>query len=232
MNKRKDDISPFDEEHILRSWNMNAPEWVKAVREGQIASRRQVTDAAIIEAVLSRSPQTVLDVGCGEGWLARELTVRGIHVTGIDAVAELVEDARAAGGGDFHVLTYDELSAGKLSATVDVVACNFSLLGRESSEGMIRAAASLLNSTGSLIVQTLHPVVACGDLPYRDSWREGSWAGFSSGFTDPAPWYFRTLESWIALFSDCGFQLHEMREPLLPSTQKPASVIFIAEPIQ
>lgn len=112
-----------------------------------------------------------------------------------------------------------------------MVACNFSLIGRESTEAVIRATASLLKSTGSLIVQTLHPVVACGDLPYLDGWREGSWAGFSSDFTDPAPWYFRTLESWIALFSDCGFQLNEMRESLLPSTQRPASVIFIAEPI-
>lgn len=232
MNKCKDDIGPFDEEQILQSWDRNASSWVRAVREGEIASRRQVTDAAIIKAVLSRSPQTVLDVGCGEGWLSRELTTRSIHVTGIDAVAELVEEARASGGGDFHVLSYDELAAGKLSASVDVVACNFSLLGRKSSEGVIRAAASLLKSTGSLIVQTLHPVVACGDLPYRDGWRKGSWAGFSPDFTYPAPWYFRTLESWIALFRDCGFQLHEIREPLLPSTQKPASVIFIAVPIQ
>ncbi len=231
MNKDMDDTAALEEEHILRSWNRNAPSWVRAVREGEIASRRQITDSAIIEAVLSRSPQTVLDVGCGEGWLVRELTARDIHVTGIDAVAELVEEARASCGGDFHILSYDELAAGKHSASVDVVACNFSLIGRESTEAVIRATASLLKSTGSLIMQTLHPVVACGDLPYRDGWREGSWAGFSSDFTDPAPWYFRTLESWIALFSDCGFQLNEMREPLLPSTQRPASVIFIAEPI-
>jgi hypothetical protein len=70
--------------------------------------------------------------------------------------------------------------------------------------------------------------VATADLPYVDGWREGSWAGFSSDFSDPAPWYFRTLESWKRLIADAGFQLLEMREPIHPVTGKPASVIFIA----
>jgi hypothetical protein len=47
----------------------------------------------------------------------------------------------------------------------------------------------------SFIIQTLHPLIACGDFSYQDAWREGSWAGFSDDFTDLAPWYFRTLES-------------------------------------
>lgn len=124
---------------------------------------------------------------------------------------------------------YEQVADGKLRVLVDVIVCNFGLLGKESVEGVFRAASSLLNSRGSFIVQTLHPVIACGDLPYRDGWREGSWVGFSTAFTDPAPWYFRTLEGWVKLFVDSGFRLREIREPLHPKTQKPASVIFIAE---
>ncbi len=47
-------------------------------------------------------------------------------------------------------------------------------------------------------------------------------------FTDPAPWYFRTLQSWVKLFSDVGMRLLEIREPPHPKTGKPASIIFIA----
>lgn len=223
-------VDSFSDAKIIQSWSKNAPSWVIAVRDGQIESRRQVTDAAIVDAVLGRSPRSVLDVGCGEGWLARELAARNIHVAGIDAVPELVEESQRVGGGDFHVVSYEELAAGKLRVLVDVVACNFSLLGKESAEGVIRAAPLLLNPGGCFIVQTLHPVVACGDLPYRDGWREGSWVGFNPDFADPAPWYFRTLESWTRLFGDCGFRLLEMREPIYPKTRKPASVIFVAEP--
>lgn len=217
----------FSEAKIIESWGKNARPWTAAVRDGQIESRKQVTDQAIIDAILGCSPHSVLDIGCGEGWLARELAAANIHVVGVDVVPELVEAATRAGGGDFRSLSYEEIAAGKLQVSADVMVCNFSLLGKESVEGVFRAAPALLDSRGALIVQTLHPLVACGDLPYRDGWREGSWTGFGAGFSDPAPWYFRTLESWIKLFADGGFRLREVREPLHPKTGKPASVIFI-----
>lgn len=222
---------PFSDAKIVESWGKNAPSWTVAVREGQIESRRQITDQAIIDAILSRSPRSVLDIGCGEGWLVRELATRNIHVVGVDVVPGLIEEAQRAGGGDFCAMSCEEIADGKLRVSVDVIVCNFALLGKESVEGIFRAAPSLLNSRGSFIVQTLHPVIACGDLPYRDGWREGSWTGFSTDFTDPAPWYFRTLEGWIKLFADTGFRLREVREPLHPKTQKPASVIFIGETV-
>ena len=221
---------PLSEAKIVDSWTRNTSAWVVAVRDGQIESRRHITDQAVVDAVLSRAPHTVLDVGCGEGWLARKLAARNIHVVGLDGVPGLIEEAQRAGGGDFRVVSYEELAAGKLSISVDVVVCNFALFGKETVEGLFRVIPSLLNQHGVFIVQTLHPAIACGDLPYRDGWREGSWAGFSAAFTDPAPWYFRTVESWTKLFGDHGFRLLDRREPIHPKTQEPASVIFIAEP--
>ncbi|MFC9912686.1 class I SAM-dependent methyltransferase [Streptomyces sp. NPDC127197] len=43
--------------------------------------------------------RTALDVGCGTGRFARLLAGRGLEVDGIDANAEVIEAARAAGGG-------------------------------------------------------------------------------------------------------------------------------------
>ena len=59
----------------------------------------------------------------------------------------------------------------------------------------------------------------------------GSWAGFSDDFTDPAPWYFRTLETWVGLIASSGLMLTELREPIHPTTNKPASVLFIARSV-
>jgi 2-polyprenyl-3-methyl-5-hydroxy-6-metoxy-1,4-benzoquinol methylase len=36
-------------------------------------------------AVLRDKPASVLDVGCGEGWLARALSAHACRVTGVDA---------------------------------------------------------------------------------------------------------------------------------------------------
>lgn len=182
-------------------------------------------EQAITEAVLSHHPESVLDIGCGEGWLIRELASRVPHLVGVDVVPDLIEQAERAGGGDFLVASYEDIAAGAVEDSFDVVVCNFSLLGKDSVEALFGAVPAILKTGGVFIVQTLHPAVA-GNLPYIDGWREGSWAGFGSGFVDPAPWYFRTLESWVALFSNNGFRLLGMREPIHPKTHKPVSVIF------
>lgn len=222
-------MSQFNDAKILESWRKNASSWVTAIREGQIESRKLVTNRAIVDAILDRSPRSVLDLGCGEGWLARELAAKAIHVVGIDVVPELIEQANNAGGGDFRVVSYEQMAADELQISVDVVVSNFALFGSASVEGVFRAVPAMLNIHGAFIVQTLHPLVACGALPYQDGWREGSWSGFGLDFTDPAPWYFRTLESWKKLFAKSGFSLLEAREPVHPKTKEAASVIFIAK---
>jgi 2-polyprenyl-3-methyl-5-hydroxy-6-metoxy-1,4-benzoquinol methylase len=218
----------LNDAEIIEAWHANAAPWTKAVRDGDIESRRLVTDRAVVDAIVSRTPRLVLDVGCGEGWLARALSSEGIEVIGIDVVPALIEQAQKAGGGRFQVAAYEELAEGKLDVLVDLVVCNFSLIGKESVNGVIAAVKSLLHPGGSLIVQTLHPLIACADRPYVDGWRPGSWSGFSEHFVRPAPWYFRTLESWVRLFTANGWHLGELREPMHPHTGKPASILFIA----
>ncbi|WP_315983528.1 class I SAM-dependent methyltransferase [Aliamphritea spongicola] len=151
-----------------------------------------VTDRAITDTITELAPKTVLDIGCGEGWLVRALAGAGMQVTGTDAVAELIDKARAAGGGTFEQiayeqLAYEELSASRFSKRFDLAVCNFSLLGKESVEQVFTAVPDLLNPGGHFVVQTLHPVTSNIDRVYEDGWREGSWAGFSDDFTDPAP---------------------------------------------
>jgi 2-polyprenyl-3-methyl-5-hydroxy-6-metoxy-1,4-benzoquinol methylase len=223
------DIEPLSDGKIIDSWKRNALPWMNAVRGGEIESRRLVTDQAMLDAVLACEPATVVDLGCGEGWLALALQQYGIGVTAVDVVPELVLAATEAGLIDGRVLSYEEIAAGRLKLSADVVVCNFSLIGKESVEGLLRSMPMLLKPDGSLIVQTLHPLIACGDLPYVDGWRRGSWAGFGETFSDAPPWYFRTLHTWLELMWTSRLTLREMREPLHPRTGKPASVIFRAQ---
>lgn len=223
------------EREILRSWYSNAAPWGQAIRTASIASRKLVTDQAIIEAVSSVAAGGVLDLGCGEGWLARALADRGIRTTGVDAVPELIAQAVSQAESmhlsvrpEFWVQDYSAIASrawpgGPFAAAV----CNFSLLGATSVETLLAALPFYLQCPGRLIIQTLHPVAACGDLPYEDGWRAGSWSGFGSDFRDPAPWYFRTLESWQAMLQRCGFEILECREPKAAGAVTPASIIWI-----
>ena len=222
------EAAPGDhEQHILECWQQNAAPWVDAIRDQEIASRVLATNHAIESAVLATQPETVMDVGCGEGWLVRALAQRGIFARGVDAIPALV-DAATRLGGEFAVASYDDIAQGRLAWKADTVSCNFALIGKESTAQLLRAVHGLLNPDGRFVVQTLHPVEACGDKPYADGWRVGSWDGFNQRFANAAPWYFRTLESWRALFADCGLRLVSESWPVHPHTGRPASVVFAA----
>src|SRR5688500_4222601 len=170
-------MDPLSDDKIIDSWHKNATPWTSAVRDRRIESRKLVTDAAVVDAVMSRQPRSVLDIGCGEGWLARSISARGVAtVIGVDVVPALIEQARVAGGGDFRVASYESIARGELDISVDVAVANFALIGKETVDALVGVTPSLLNRGGALVIQTLHPLVATGDMPYEDGWRNGSWA--------------------------------------------------------
>lgn len=222
--------------HLTRSWTANAAAWTDAVRAQRIASRRLVTDAAVLDAIAAAVADTgggtlagarVLDVGCGEGWLARALAARGAVVTGIDVAPPLVDAARALGGGTFAVLDYADAAAApeRLGGPYDVAACNFALLA-EDVVPLLAALRARLAPGGAVVIQTVHPWTARGDRPYADGWRTETFAGFGDGFAAPMPWYSRTLASWMRAVAAAGLRVADLREPLHPETGAPASLLL------
>lgn len=213
---------------MLRSWERNAAAWTDAVRARRIASRNAGTDAAIVEAVLEGHAKRVIDVGCGEGWLARELAHRGCGVVGIDASETLIASARALGGARFEAMSYADLPAraDALGAPFDVAVCNFSLLDEDLAP-VLAGVRRVLAAQGRLVVQTVHPWIACGDAPYVDGWRVETFAGFGAGFVEPMPWYFRTLASWIERIAEAGFGVGRIGEPT-DASGRPLSLVIVA----
>jgi 2-polyprenyl-3-methyl-5-hydroxy-6-metoxy-1,4-benzoquinol methylase len=212
---------------IVASWVANADAWTDAVRERRIPSRGAGTDRAIVEAVLRQPAGRVLDVGCGEGWLARALAAHGYTVVGIDASAPLIDRARELGGGDFHVLTYEALSDEPRLAggPYDAIVLNFALLSQDVAP-LLSALAARLTPNGVVLIQTVHPWVAAGDQPYVDGWRLETFDAFGGTFPDPMPWYFRTLETWFAQIASAGLEVTRLAEPRHPETNSPLSLVL------
>ncbi|QAY86489.1 class I SAM-dependent methyltransferase [Pseudomonas arsenicoxydans] len=220
---------PAPESNLLQSWHHNAQPWIEAIRGGTIESRLQVTDQAILLAILGRQPERVLDLGCGEGWLLRALTERGIEAVGVDGDATLVEAAQAAGSSPVHVASYEALVDSKvdIGRDYDLICANFALLHQDIIP-LLAAMNALLAPGGALVIQTLHPWIAAGD-DYQDGWREETFAGFK-GQWKPMPWYFRTLSSWLNALDMAGYQLTSLQEPQHPQSPVPQSLLMVAEP--
>ncbi|WP_349974597.1 class I SAM-dependent methyltransferase [Pseudomonas sp. WHRI 8519] len=219
---------PSPEAALRLSWQQNAQRWIEAVRSGAIESRRQVTDQAMLFAILGRQPERVLDLGCGEGWLLRALADRGIDATGVDGDAALVEAARKAGSPKVHLASYQQLCDGavQIGTGYDLICSNFALLHQDIIPLLV-AINALLAPGGALVLQTLHPwSEAHGD--YQDGWREESFAGVA-GKWQPMPWYFRTLASWLNALEMSGFKVVNLQEPQHPQSTAPQSLLLVAD---
>jgi 2-polyprenyl-3-methyl-5-hydroxy-6-metoxy-1,4-benzoquinol methylase len=216
---------------LLQSWQHNAHAWIDAVRSGSIASRQQVTDQAILLALLGLGPQRVLDLGCGEGWLLRALTERGVTAVGVDGDAQLVAAAQAAGSAPVHLASYQQLAENRVDIghDYDLICANFALL-QQDIVPLLSALRGRMTADGALVIQTLHPWAAAAGL-YQDGWREESFAGFS-GHWQPMPWYMRTLGSWLDALALAGFNLEALREPQHPQSPAPQSLLLVARACQ
>lgn len=214
---------------LERSWIANAANWTRAVREGLIPSRKAGTDAAIVDAIVSRRPKRMLDVGCGEGWLVRAVTTQaGCDAVGIDGSADLVRDAAASDPARrYAVLSYGDLVAGRhnLGGGFDVVAFNYALL-EEDITPLLKAARSLLAPRGAIIIQTLHPDAFAGA---EEGWRTEDFSAFQNQNWTPMPWYLRSLVSWREAIARAGLAIIETREPKAVPDGPPLSLLLVCE---
>lgn len=214
------------EHQILSSWKKNVAPWNKAIEQSQIKSRVDASNKAIVDAILSVNPASVIDIGCGEGWLCRALQSHDIATLGVDAMAEFIMLAQQKQKGQYLTLDYTQCCYQHLQQRFDAAVCNFSLLGEQSVQQLIAQLHELLNPIGHLFVQTLHPELIANSS--QSGWREGSWDGFDKEFTDPHPWFYRSEQDWEKLLRDEGWRLDQKKLISHPQTGKPISIIFIA----
>jgi 2-polyprenyl-3-methyl-5-hydroxy-6-metoxy-1,4-benzoquinol methylase len=93
----------------------------------------------------------VLDLGCGNGYLARKLARAGARVTGVDASAAMVGLARAREEREPLGVDYRLADAARLGAlgsdSFDAVVYNMALMDVADAEGALREV-SRARSTG------------------------------------------------------------------------------------
>ena len=218
----------MENKKILKSWEENATEWIKAIEEDTISSRK-ITNPAIMEILKKYNPSTLLDLGCGEGWLSGKLNEEGIQTVGIDGTPALIERAKLISPGNYYIQSYEQIISNEPieEAPYEAVVFNFCLYLKEEVEKILKIIPNSLTDRKLVFIQTLHPFAFLGSgFAYEDQWLDDSWKGLKGTFTSPHRWYYRTLEGWVNTFADSGLGIVEISEPLLPGKSKPASIIF------
>lgn len=208
-------------------WERNAQNWAQAIQSQAIPSRL-ITNAAILRTVEKYRPQSILDIGCGEGFMGPLLTAQGLQYEGIDGSAGLIDIARSSHPQQsFQHVTYEQISSGhwKFHRPVDAVLFNFSLLDEDISF-LLQASAGFLDASGYLFIQTLHPCFVLAD--YCDGYRREDFKTMQQSFEGEMPWFGRTLQSWSQVFAENLLRIVEIVEPM--GEKVPLSMIFVLQP--
>jgi SAM-dependent methyltransferase len=111
--------------------------------------------------LLPRSGRRTLDVGCGEGRIARELGGRGHTVVGVDVAPGLIELARRRDErGDYRVAAAERLPFD--DGTFDLVVAFNVLMNVDDPARAVEEAARVLAPGGRLCASIVHPLASSG----------------------------------------------------------------------
>ncbi len=211
------------------TWNINSAYWVQIIREDHDRYRRELTDAAVMRSIGSCDGLTVLDAGCGEGYMARKLASLGATVTGIDSSSKLIDAARSYTGEHDSAISFDVGNVDSLpyaDQIFDLILCNHLINDLRNPTSALREFGRVTRQGGRIIILMLHP---CFYNKHTERLSNGN--GLLStdyfelrsieqhfvvdGLTSPAAntAWFRPLEFYTEELRTSGFAIESLTEP-------------------
>jgi SAM-dependent methyltransferase len=205
------------------SWTEEAENWIAWARSEDDSYWHY--RAAFFELLPAPGGRT-LEIGCGEGRVARDLSNRGHRVVGLDAVPALVEAARELDPkGEYRVGDAADLPFAEES--FDLVVAYNSLMDMDDMDGALRELHRVLRPGGRFCACVTHPINDSGGFEpddvggpfFVDTYRgrrryDESFERFGRvmrfvGWCYPLEGYTRPLE-------EAGFLIDAIREPPIP----------------
>lgn len=145
---------------LREAWEAEAENWVAWARDRRDSYWRFHAQRFF---ELLPPPRSTLDIGCGEGRLARDLKARGYSVVGVDSSETLIAHARASDPeGDYRVANATALPFADES--VALVTAFMVLHDVDEMPGVIREASRVLKRSGHLCVAIVHPMNSAGSF--------------------------------------------------------------------
>jgi ubiquinone/menaquinone biosynthesis C-methylase UbiE len=220
----------------ISEWEELADWWDSKQGESGDLWHRALVDPSLLEVVGNCRNKDILDLGCGNGYLARRLARAGARVTAVDSSARMIKNAKAhdQGGPRIRYICSDAASLKLADARFDIVYANMSLDDIENAEGAIKEVGRVLKAGGRFVASISHPCFdngsnsgwvmekSAGEPPmvfrriraYRRSFREMCLWRVEDGRREYTRWYHRPLSWYAWAFRSSGFAITRLEEPM------------------
>jgi trans-aconitate methyltransferase len=169
----------------------------KAERYAEAGAFVPVLGMPVVELLDPRPGERILDLGCGDGTLTRQIAERGAAVVGVDASADFVAAASRAGIdarlGDATSLTFDR--------EFDAVFSNAVLHWVRDADAALSSIFRALRPGGRFVAEFGgHGCIAAIVLAVTVVLQR-------RGHVLQSPWYFPTAEEYAAKLTAHGFEI-------------------------
>jgi ubiquinone/menaquinone biosynthesis C-methylase UbiE len=207
-------------------WNRVADDWQIYVANDGDDNRRLNSDPVLWTFAGDVNGLTVLDAGCGTGYLSRKLHDQGARVIGIDFSERMIAIARTRHPGiDFRVDSCSELATIE-DEHCDLVIANYVLMDTPDHRGTMAAFNRVLKPHGLAVLVFSHPCFPQGRATVTEDGEE-VWYGWSFPYFEPRKctdppwahftsefiWFHRPLSDYWKAFIAAGFAVVDFEEP-------------------
>jgi ubiquinone/menaquinone biosynthesis C-methylase UbiE len=224
-----------EERDVIKSWDDKSIEWDCAVGNEGDNNRIYNSDPVLWELLGDVNGKTVLDAGCGNGYLSIKMAKAGAKVTGIDVSENMIlfskekarkENEKSELEIDFYCDSCSELKTQK-DDYFDVVVSNYVLMDVSDVANAISSFYRVLKKKGECINIFSHPCFGTPVLPERIDentvkfvWTfsyfdrrkfRQEWGPFKTEFIS----FHRPLSFYYKTFKDAGFNITDFREPVI-----------------
>jgi ubiquinone/menaquinone biosynthesis C-methylase UbiE len=181
MQKR---TSKVNQKTLKTSWG-NEAEWYADHLESGDTYHAKVILPNLLRIVAPTKGQSIMEIGCGEGFFARAFAKEGATVIASDIGKELITVAKEkAGGPQYYVSPAEDLSWAK-SKSQDVIVAVLTLQNMERIEPVFKEVARVLKDSGRFIFVLNHPAFR---IPKASAW----------GFDDKEMIQYRRLDAYLS----------------------------------
>ncbi len=150
------------------SWGNVAGWYNQHLEENDDTYQEKLIKPNLLRILSPKPGEEILDVGCGQGFFARELARAGAKVVGVDVAGELIKLAKEHPGKNE---TYLVLSAEKMvslsSNRFDAAICILALQNIKNLQAAISEISRVLKPGGRLVLVLNHPTFR---IPGASSW--------------------------------------------------------------
>lgn len=224
-------------------WNGKATFWDNLHGDEGNSFHRTLVSPSVEHLLELQAGESVLDIGCGNGVLARRLAELGGKVTAVDFSSELIALAKERGQASGEPIRYDVADATDEDALLalgiaqfDAIVCTMALMDMPVIAPMYRAVRQLLGENGRFVFSTMHPAFssnhpifimergdANGELYTHYSLKISNYLDISpmkgAGAVDepnPHYYYHRPMQDLLGTAFEAGLVLDGMDEPAFP----------------